>query len=77
MTFPESTVEQATLVWLESVGWSIRHGTETALGELAAERSDYRQVVLEQRLRDGLLQELISSELRLRYAERFIGRAAA
>ena len=53
-SFTESTVEQAALAWLESVGWSVRHGAEIAPGELAAERSDYGQVVLEQRLRDAL-----------------------
>jgi type I restriction enzyme R subunit len=52
----ESVVEQAALAWLESVGWSVRHGAESAPGELAAERSDYGQVVLEQRLRDALAQ---------------------
>src|SRR6266446_7742836 len=55
-TFNESVVEQAALAWLESVGWSVRHGAEVAPGELAAERSDYGQVVLEQRLRDALAQ---------------------
>ena len=53
-SFTESTVEQAALAWFESVGWSVRHGAEVAPGELAAERSDYGQVVLEQRLRDAL-----------------------
>ena len=53
-SFTESTVEQAALAWLESVGWSVRHGAEIAPGELAAERSDYGQVVLAQRLRDAL-----------------------
>jgi type I restriction enzyme R subunit len=48
----ESVVAQAALAWLESVGWSIQHGAETASGELAAECSDYSKVVLEQRLRD-------------------------
>jgi type I restriction enzyme R subunit len=52
----ESVVEQAALAWFESVGWSVRHGAEIAPGELAAERNDYRQVVLEQRLRDALAQ---------------------
>ena len=55
-SFTESTVEQAALAWFESVGWSVRHGAEIAPGELAAERSDYGQVVLEQRLRDALVQ---------------------
>src|SRR5437660_6557184 len=53
-SFTESTVEQAALAWFESVGWSVRHGAAIAPGELAAERADYGQVVLEQRLRDGL-----------------------
>jgi len=55
-SFTESTVEQAALAWLESVGWSVRHGPEIAPGGLTAERSDYGQVVLEQRLRDALAQ---------------------
>jgi type I restriction enzyme, R subunit len=50
----ESVVEDTTLALLESVGWSVRHGVEIAPGELAAERSDYGQFVLEQRLRDAL-----------------------
>jgi len=53
-TFTESIVEQAALAWLESVGWSVRNGAEIAPGEPAAEREDYRQVVLAQRLRDAL-----------------------
>ena len=55
-TFTESLVEQASLAWLESVGWSVRNGAEIAPGELFAERNDpnYGDVVLEQRLRDAL-----------------------
>jgi len=53
-SFTESVVEQATLAWLESAGWRVLHGAEIAPGELAAERSDYGQVVLAQRLRDAL-----------------------
>jgi len=52
--FTESVVEQAALAWLESIGWTLRNGAEIAPGELAAERVDYGQVVLEQRLRDAL-----------------------
>ena len=51
--FTESVVEQAALAWLESTGWSIKNGVEIAPGELAAERDDYGQVVLAQRLRDA------------------------
>lgn len=53
-TFSESVVEDATLGSLESLGWAVKHGPETAPGELAAERGDYGQVVLERRLRDAL-----------------------
>ena len=52
--FTESIVEQAALAWLEGAGWRIRHGAEIAPGEPAAERDDYGQVVLAQRLRDAL-----------------------
>jgi type I restriction enzyme R subunit len=50
----ESIVEQAALAWLESVGWAIRRGVEIAPGEPRAERDDYGQVMLSQRLRDAL-----------------------
>jgi type I restriction enzyme R subunit len=50
----ESVVEQAALAWLESAGWVVRNGAEIAPGEPAAERADYGQVVLDQRLRDAL-----------------------
>ncbi len=73
--FSESVIEQAALAWLESVCWSVRHGAEIAPGELAVKRSDDGQVVLEQWLRDALLQNLLSGELRATDAERFIGRA--
>jgi len=33
----ESVVEQAALAWLESVGWSVRHGAEMTPGEPAGE----------------------------------------
>src|SRR5881409_826853 len=50
----ESVVEDATLAWLGSLGWRVLYGPEIAPGELAAERADYGQVVLERRLRDAL-----------------------
>ena len=53
-TFTESVVEDAALTWLAGLGWAVKHGPEIAPGELSAERSDYGQVVLEQRLRDAL-----------------------
>jgi type I restriction enzyme R subunit len=53
-TFTESTVEDAALGWLESLGWTVKHGPDIAPGELAAERSGYAQVVLTERLRQAL-----------------------
>jgi type I restriction enzyme R subunit len=50
----ESTVEQAALAWLDASGWQIKHGPEMAPDGLFAERQDFGQVVLEQRLRDAL-----------------------
>ncbi len=32
--FTESTVEQAALAWLESIGWTVKHGLDIAPGEL-------------------------------------------
>jgi type I restriction enzyme, R subunit len=52
--FTESVVEAAALAWLESVGWRVRNGAEIAPGEPAAERDNYGQVILAQRLRDSL-----------------------
>ena len=53
--FSESVVEDAALAWLESLGYAVKHGPDIAPGELAAERSDYAQVVLEDRLRQALV----------------------
>lgn len=53
-SFSESVVEQAALAWLETLGYTILSGLEIAPGELQAERDDYRQVVLETRLRQAL-----------------------
>ncbi|MFI5397299.1 MAG: type I restriction endonuclease subunit R [Candidatus Binatia bacterium] len=52
--FTESIVEDAALGWLKGLGFAVKHGPQIAPGELAAERSDFGQVVLEQRLRDAL-----------------------
>jgi type I restriction enzyme R subunit len=70
--FTESTVESATLSWLESLGWQVKHGPEIAPDGLFAERRDFGQVVLEQRLRDALLPKLIRGEIRVKDAERFL-----
>ena len=49
-TLTEAVVEDAALAYLESLGWTIAHGPDIA----AEERTDYGQVILEQRLRDAL-----------------------
>ncbi|MGD9598669.1 MAG: type I restriction endonuclease subunit R, partial [Steroidobacteraceae bacterium] len=53
-TFTESDVEEAALAWLEGAGWQVRNGAAIAPGEPAAERDDYGQTILAQRLRAGL-----------------------
>ena len=52
----ESHIEEAALAWLESLGFTVKHGHDIAPGELAAERNDYGQVVLGDRLRQALVQ---------------------
>src|SRR5258708_15111723 len=52
--FTESVVEEAALAWLEALQYSFAHGPDIAPGELAAERRDYGQVILEDRLRQAL-----------------------
>jgi len=50
----ESVIEDAALAWLQSLNWNIKYGPDIAPDTLFAERSDYSQVILEQRLRDAL-----------------------
>jgi type I restriction enzyme R subunit len=50
----ESTVEEAALDWLQSAGWRISRGPVIAPDMPTAERRDYGEVVLVQRLRDAL-----------------------
>ena len=53
-TFTESEVEAAALEWLEDLGWTLAHGPDIAPHASGAERTDYREAVLKQRLRDAL-----------------------
>ncbi len=52
--FTESVVEDAALAWLQASGWQVAFGPEIAPETSAAERTDYREVVLAQRLRKAL-----------------------
>lgn len=54
MAFTESLVEEAALGWLESMGWQLAHGPSIAPGTPDAERADYGEVLLAQRLRNAL-----------------------
>ncbi len=56
-SFTESIVEDATLAWLEVLGYSVLHGPDIAAGESGAERTDSadRNVLLEWRLRQALV----------------------
>ncbi|MDE0165830.1 MAG: type I restriction endonuclease subunit R [Bryobacterales bacterium] len=49
-SFTESEVEAAALEWLEAVGWKVAHGPDIGPHAEGAERTDYREVILEQRL---------------------------
>ena len=51
----ESVVEQAALAWLESRSWHVMHGPDIAPDARDAERADYGDVILAQRLRDALV----------------------
>lgn len=58
--FFESVVESVALGWLKNLGCTLRHNPDIAHGEIAA-------------LRDALLPKLISGELRVQDAQRFVG----
>ena len=69
----ESMVEQVNLTWLESLGWAIKRGPEIVPGTLEAEREDFGQVVLSQRLRDAPLPKLLAVEIHTEETEKFVG----
>ena len=50
----EYEAETAALGWLSNIGWQTAHGPAKAPDTQRAERADYGEVVLEQRLRDAL-----------------------
>ena len=53
-TFTESEVEDAALEWLESLGWEVAHGPHIAPHAAGSERTDYTEVILENRLLQAL-----------------------
>jgi len=50
----ESAVEEAALAWFQEMGYQVRSGPEIAPSELFAERQNYGEVVLKERLREAL-----------------------
>src|SRR2546422_5428821 len=52
--FAESHVEEATLAWLQELGYSIRNGLEMAPDSAKPERPSYADVVLVERLRQAI-----------------------
>src|SRR5436190_14885180 len=54
--FTESDAEEAALGWLESLGYSVKHGPEIAFGVDGGERTDpgYRDTILQNRLNQAL-----------------------
>jgi type I restriction enzyme, R subunit len=54
MRFVESEVEEVALGWFKSLGYAVRFGPEIAPGETGAERTDYGQVILGERLKAAL-----------------------
>lgn len=51
----EAGLEVVVLQLLGDLGWAVTHGPDIAPGEAAAERDDYRQVVLPRRLRAAVV----------------------
>ena len=66
MSITESDVEQAALAWLENAGWRVAHGPDIAPDMPAAERRNYDEVVLAQRVRlnPGLPTEALEDAFR-------------
>ena len=53
-TFSESTVEDAALAGFDELGYSVLHGPEILPGELATERTSFKEVILPARFKAAL-----------------------
>lgn len=51
----EDQLEQECLTWFGDIGYQVKHGTEIAPDSVSAERSDFRQVLLKDRLRQSII----------------------
>lgn len=54
MTYKEKDLEKDTLEKFKQNGWKIKSGADAAPGSPEAERSEYTQIILKQRLKDSL-----------------------
>jgi type I restriction enzyme R subunit len=54
MSFTESTIEQATIEWLQELGYNYAFGPEIAFDGEAPERNDYHETLLLGRLRNAI-----------------------
>ena len=52
-TFTESLIEQATLDWFKEMEYAVLNGPDIGPGDLCPERSNYTDVILEDRGRSG------------------------
>lgn len=50
----EDALEQLALTWFQDSGWEYRHGPDIAVDGDTPERSDYRHVLLQDRVREAL-----------------------
>jgi type I restriction enzyme, R subunit len=67
----ESVVEDAALAWLESLGYTVKHGPEIAPGELVAERVESGTLAAS---RDALLPKLLSGDVLVKDREQSLER---
>ena len=59
--FTESDVEAAALAWLEAITWRVAHGPDIAPDMPTAERRDYGEAVLAQRLLNMAIEQNYSA----------------
>lgn len=71
-TLTGSTAKQVAYVWFQTIGLEQVYEPEVTSDKVFVQQLEYTQVVLEQPLCDSLLPKLISGELRVKDAERFL-----
>lgn len=57
----EDQLEQLAIVWFQDSGWEYRHGPDIAPDGDMPERADYRQVLLQGRLHEAVLDQLLGA----------------